>query len=228
MLLRVELHMHTTASDGRPSPEQAVRAAARKGLHVVAVTDHNTFRGASLAMRASRVINGVTVVPGSEVRTEYGDVNVLCPQLPRGEAPRVLAELRDWATENSCILVAVHPYNVMVHGIGPRVARLLHYFDAIEVWNAHGLPQFNLPAMLLAKRSGLPAVSGSDAHVAEEIGVAPTIIESETSPEAVVEAIARGRTRPSIGLPGPKTLLAVAAWSIERRLARFKPLPEAP
>jgi len=218
-VIRVELHMHTTVSDGRPSPEEALRAAARKGLHAVAVTDHNTFRGASLALRASRVLGGVTVVPGSEVRTEYGDVNVLCPHLPRGEAPRSLAELRDWATDNSCILVAVHPYNVFVHGIGRRVESLLHVFDAVEVWNAHGLPQFNLPAMLLARRRRVPAVSGSDAHVAEEIGVSPTLVDAEAKPEDIVEAVARGAARPVIGLPGPRTLIAIAAWSVARRLA---------
>ncbi len=216
----VELHMHTTASDGRPTPEDALRAAAFKGLAAVAVTDHNTFRGASLALRVAGLLGGPVVVPGSEVRTEYGDVNVLCPHLPRGEAPRLLGELRDWASENSCILVAVHPYNVMVHGIGPRVSRLLGYFDAIEVWNAHGLPQFNLPAMILAGRSGLPAVSGSDAHVAEEIGVAPTLVEDASTAEAVVDSIARGRVRPTIALPGPRALLAALAWSIERRLVR--------
>ncbi len=218
-MIKVELHMHTTASDGRPTPEEAVRIAARKELHAIAVTDHNTFRGASLAARASRVLGGVAVVPGSEVRTEYGDVNVLCPSMPQGEAPRRLEELRDWADSNSCILVAVHPYNVMVHGIGPRVARLLHLFEAIEVWNVHGLPQFNLPAMILAKKHKVPAVSGSDAHVAEEIGVAPTLVDSTAKPDAIVDAVARGRVKPVIALPGIKALIAIAAWSLERRVA---------
>jgi len=159
-----ELHAHTRVSDGRMTPEGLVRLARHMGLAAVAVTDHDSFRGASLAARVSRLLGGPLVVPGNEVRTEYGDVLVYCPE-PHPRAPKRLAILRDWAVERNCVLVAAHPYHPVRSSVGPRVSRLLGYFHAIEVWNSRGAPWFNAPALILAARAGLPGTSGSDAHV---------------------------------------------------------------
>ncbi len=47
---RADLHMHTTASDGWPTPTQLVEHAARRaGLDVIAITDHDTIEGARRA-----------------------------------------------------------------------------------------------------------------------------------------------------------------------------------
>ena len=200
-------------------PGELVRLARARGLAALAVTDHDTFRGASLAARASRVLGGPVIVPGNEVRTEYGDVLVLCPELhPR--APRRLASLREWATMNNCVLIAAHPYHPVRSSIGPRVSRLLGYFDAIEVWNSRGLPFFNAPALLLHQRSGKPATSGSDAHVPGELATSPVVLPDEPrSPGDVVEWIRRGLVEYTAGLPRPWVLPSILAWAIERRLA---------
>jgi 3',5'-nucleoside bisphosphate phosphatase len=71
----VDLHAHTTASDGTLSPEQLVVLAAERGIEVLAVTDHDTVDAIvpSLA-RASTL--GVTVVPGVELSTTERGVEV--------------------------------------------------------------------------------------------------------------------------------------------------------
>ena len=213
-----EIHCHSTASDGQLPPLDLVRLAKRKGLGVLAVTDHNTWRGSILADRARRLVGGPLVVFGNEVRTEYGDVLVLCPEPGSGE-PRGLRELREWADENGCVLVAAHPFHVGRSSVGPRVRELLDVFDAIEVWNARGIPLLNLPAMRLAEKAGKPGTSGSDAHTPRELGVAPIVLPGEPrGPGEVLEWIRRGMVRPTLGLPGPLTVAGIVAWSLARRL----------
>jgi predicted metal-dependent phosphoesterase TrpH len=78
-LLKAELHTHTTVSDGSITPLQLVAIAEKKRLDAVAVTDHDSFRGSSLALRAARLKGSkLTVIPGSEVRTDLGDILVYC------------------------------------------------------------------------------------------------------------------------------------------------------
>ena len=62
----IDLHSHTTASDGSFSPRELVTHARELGLHAVAVTDHDTFGGWDEAMHAGEEM-GVEVVPGIEL-----------------------------------------------------------------------------------------------------------------------------------------------------------------
>ena len=60
----VDLHMHSTASDGSRSPAEVVRAAKRAGLAAIALTDHDTMAGLAEAAAAGAEL-GVRVVPAS-------------------------------------------------------------------------------------------------------------------------------------------------------------------
>jgi 3',5'-nucleoside bisphosphate phosphatase len=64
--VRIDLHAHSTASDGTDTPAGLVRAAAHIGLDVVALTDHDTTAGWDEALDAADAA-GVLVVPGCEV-----------------------------------------------------------------------------------------------------------------------------------------------------------------
>lgn len=74
----IDLHAHTSASDGTEAPAQLVAAAVEAGLDVVAITDHDTTSGWSEAFDAARG-TGVTVLPGLELSTQldYASVHVL-------------------------------------------------------------------------------------------------------------------------------------------------------
>ncbi|MBB2503942.1 PHP domain-containing protein [Amycolatopsis echigonensis] len=65
--MRIDLHAHSTASDGTDSPAELVGAAARAGLDVVAITDHDTTAGWEPA--AAALPAGMTLVPGAELST---------------------------------------------------------------------------------------------------------------------------------------------------------------
>lgn len=74
----IDLHLHTTASDGRLPPASLVALAARAGLTVISVTDHDTVAGLGEAREAASAI-GVELVNGIEITAiEDGrDVHVL-------------------------------------------------------------------------------------------------------------------------------------------------------
>ncbi|MFF1510566.1 PHP domain-containing protein [Streptomyces sp. NPDC058326] len=63
--MRIDLHTHSTASDGTDSPADLVRNAAAAGLDVVALTDHDTTRGHAEAIDA--LPEGLTLVTGAEL-----------------------------------------------------------------------------------------------------------------------------------------------------------------
>jgi predicted metal-dependent phosphoesterase TrpH len=62
----IDLHMHTTASDGRSSPEELVAQAAALGLRILAVTDHDTIAGVAPAQAAAREV-GLRCHAGIEI-----------------------------------------------------------------------------------------------------------------------------------------------------------------
>ncbi len=65
----IDLHTHTTASDGQYSPSQLVEKAASKGISVLAITDHDTVAGLKEGEEAARRF-GITFVPGIEFNIE--------------------------------------------------------------------------------------------------------------------------------------------------------------
>ena len=91
---RIDLHIHTTASDGTLTPEEVVREASRLGLAAVAITDHDTAAG-YLAAAAEGERCGLEVVPGIEISTKFhASVHVLGYGIdPRSDA---LDEVLDW------------------------------------------------------------------------------------------------------------------------------------
>jgi 3',5'-nucleoside bisphosphate phosphatase len=71
---RIDLHTHSTASDGTTPPAQLVREAAEAGLDVVALTDHDTTDGHAEA--AAALPPGLSLVRGAEISCEAGGVSL--------------------------------------------------------------------------------------------------------------------------------------------------------
>jgi hypothetical protein len=76
---KVDLHVHSTASDGRLSPEEVVRKAAELGLAVIALADHDSVDGIIPALRAAREFPQLKLIPAVEVSTDVpsGEVHIL-------------------------------------------------------------------------------------------------------------------------------------------------------
>ena len=93
----VDLHMHSTASDGSRAPADVVRAAKRAGLAAIALTDHDTVSGVAEARRAGEEL-GVRVVAGVELSAVEGDTETHLLGLHLRDTSvieRALADLRD-------------------------------------------------------------------------------------------------------------------------------------
>ncbi len=75
MITYVDLHTHTTASDGVHTPTDNVRLALAAGLAAVAITDHDTVSGIDEALQEGERI-GIHVVPGVEISTVDRGVDV--------------------------------------------------------------------------------------------------------------------------------------------------------
>ena len=72
--MRIDLHTHSTASDGTDSPAELVRNAGAAGLDVVALTDHDTVSGHGAA--AGALPAGLTLVTGAELSCSLGGVSL--------------------------------------------------------------------------------------------------------------------------------------------------------
>jgi predicted metal-dependent phosphoesterase TrpH len=105
----VDLHTHSTESDGGESPAAVVAMAAAAGLHAVALTDHDTLSGIAEA-RASAERAGIPFVPGTElsVAWEGRPMHLLCYWIEPGPGPLQdrLAALRDGRDLRNAQIVA--------------------------------------------------------------------------------------------------------------------------
>ncbi|WP_405931114.1 PHP domain-containing protein [Streptomyces sp. NBC_00827] len=89
--MRIDLHAHSTASDGTDTPAELVRNAAAAGLDVVALTDHDTTRGYADAIDALPA--GLTLVTGAELSCRLDGVSMhMLAYLFDPEEPELLAE----------------------------------------------------------------------------------------------------------------------------------------
>lgn len=70
MRLKVDLHIHTTCSDGRMTPSEAVELADERKLAALSITDHDTFDGYEKAkIRADEL--GIELIPGVEITSTF-------------------------------------------------------------------------------------------------------------------------------------------------------------
>lgn len=77
--MRIDLHLHTTASDGRLTPEEVVHLSQSRGLSVIAITDHDSVEGIASALEAARTLPSLMVIPGVEISTDvpHGEIHIL-------------------------------------------------------------------------------------------------------------------------------------------------------
>ncbi len=162
--MRIDLHAHSTASDGTASPTLFVETAARAGLTVVALTDHDTVDGVAEAVAAAAPL-GVRVVPGVELSVMDGkeevhllglhlaDVGAIADALAEFRAGRAARAEAMVATLNA-LGVPVTLDAVLAEAAGgalgrPHVARALvaggwvtDLREAFDKWLGAGRPAF--------------------------------------------------------------------------------------
>ena len=69
-MIEVDLHLHTTASDGALTPTQLVDLCAERGLRVICISDHDTTNGLPEALQAAAAYPDRAIIPGIELSTD--------------------------------------------------------------------------------------------------------------------------------------------------------------
>ncbi|RDI72187.1 CehA/McbA family metallohydrolase [Halopelagius longus] len=195
--LRFDPHVHSEGSYDCETPVEAIlERAAAAGLDAVAVTDHDeideSLRAAELAP-----VYGLVGIPGVEVSTAEGHLLALgVESVP--ETGRSLAETARRVADAGGVSVVPHPFQRSRHGARRRAIDGAAV-DAVEVYNAHTLTGLrNGQARSYADARSIPGVGGSDAHGPALVGRAYTVVGvprgKEADPEAVLDAVAAGRT----------------------------------
>jgi predicted metal-dependent phosphoesterase TrpH len=72
---KVDLHMHTTYSDGAYSPTELVQLAHKAGLNIISITDHDSINGLKEAITVGKDL-GIEVVPGLEISTDLEEKEI--------------------------------------------------------------------------------------------------------------------------------------------------------
>jgi predicted metal-dependent phosphoesterase TrpH/glycosyltransferase involved in cell wall biosynthesis len=206
-----DLHMHTSWShDCSIEVDELLEHAESEGLGAIAITDHNVFGGALEAVERARSRN-LIVIPGEEVKTD--DQGELIGLFLREEIPRGMsfAETVTAIREQEGIVYLPHPFDRM-HAIPfpATLHRHLHEIDVLEVYNARLLFEgYNDEAIRFARKYGLPAGAGSDAHVLQGIGTGALRMRAFDGPEEFMRSL---RTAEVLRRPKSLAYLQSLKW----------------
>jgi len=204
--IAIDFHVHTCYShDSLADVRQVLRAAARRGLAGVAITDHNTIEGArearpvaSQMIREGMLPPNFLVIEGEEISSLQG--HILGLFLSREIRPGMsAAETVEAIHGAGGLAVAAHPR--LGDGVGALASTLP--FDAVETKNGAEEIEFAVATRSAQSHrdafyAGItkPRTGGSDAHDPASVGVCYTLLECAPTAEGVRAAILAGRTSP--------------------------------
>jgi len=183
--MKYDLHIHSKYSaDGLLEPKRIVEIARTRGLSGIAVTDHNTIKGALKAKKYET--DDLKVICGSEISTERGEVIGLfiSSEIKSTTFQEVVEEVK----EQDGIVVLPHPFDdVRRTGIYPEKGDI-KLIDCVETFNSRCLRQkYNDKAAQFAGENGLSVAAGSDAHFAREVGKAGIITQEDNIRDALIK-----------------------------------------
>ena len=177
----IDLHVHTTASDGTCSPAEAVRLAKDTGLRALAVTDHDTVEAHAEA-RAEAARIGIEFVPGIEISTKYGvAVHILGYYIDadrRGMRGLLdwIVEDRDSRNEKMCALMAADGLPVSYAAMKERFGEVI------------GRPNFGQILVELGLARDVNDAFARYVEKGQRYYIPRTILPIERAVESIVEA----------------------------------------
>lgn len=191
---RVDLHTHTTASDGTLAPAALVRLAVEHGVRVLAITDHDSTDGLAGAAAEAARHPGLTLVPGIEINcdVEGAEIHVLGYLLDH-DAPWFEAFLREQRTERVA----------RVQTIADRLADLGMPITADEVFAVarEGSPGRPHVAQVMVARGYVRSVREAFERYLRTGGAA-NVPRRRLTPVEAVQVIRRARGVPVLAHPG--------------------------
>jgi len=181
--VKFDLHLHSTASDGRLSPEDVVRTAAKLGLAVISITDHDSVDGIAPALKAAENHPPLQVIPGVECSTD----------VPRGEV-HILGYFINYTNPELIIKLAAfrNSRRVRAQKMIDKLAAMGINIEWSRVEDIAGAGSVGRPhiAQAMLEKGYVPSLKEAfNRYIGRE---APAYVEREKmTPEEVVELIAR-------------------------------------
>ena len=183
-----DFHCHTVYShDGTMTVDALIEVAQAAGINCLAITDHNTIEGA-VAMQATAPFK---IIVSEEIKSSEGEIIgfFLKEQVPPGLSPEeTVARIKS----QGGLVCIPHPFDLVRRSHIKRKAldRILPQVDIIEAFNARMIVPFgNRRAAALVKRTGLPAIAGSDGHTPREIGQVKVHMPDFATPQEFLQAL---------------------------------------
>ncbi len=196
-MLKADFHVHTTRSphpfygkvllDGLNSPREMAEQAARKGLDVIAITDHKTFFPRQEAEKLTKE-TGVLIIPGAELSLGRKEVIVLGVE---SVSSKNLNDLKQEVDKKGGVLIACHPFDPLGRG-----HKNVEDFHAVEVQNGFSTLRHFDQLSALADKHKKSKVCGSDAHWTPHLGYIHCLVDAEKNVESVLDAIKTGKVEP--------------------------------
>jgi hypothetical protein len=232
-VVQADLHVHTRFSDGLLTPCDLAILARRRGLDVIAVTEHNTVFPAYLARACARFISGApAIVIGEEITTK--GAHLLALGLERTVDARLpLAESIADAQEQGALVIAAHP----TERFYPALDAVCDKLDGVEIMHPlayRGSSPIGSYAEIRAFAERCPSartlVGSSDYHGGSVLGLVRTYVFVEGDGDAeFIDALKSGRSvsfDPSgVGLGPPELVKALADEPLADRGARYDYAP---
>ncbi|HOC77596.1 MAG TPA: PHP domain-containing protein [Methanofastidiosum sp.] len=196
---KIDTHIHTKYSgnskmisvipDCISRPERILKFADKKGIDLLAITDHDTIRGGieTEKLAPSRII------VGEEISTSEGELLglFLNESIPPNLSPE---ESIERVREQGGLAIAAHPYSVICPCFKDLIYKLK--VDGIEVFNAfHRDGILNRKAAEENKKIKNASLAGSDAHTERMVGNAYTLFKGNTA-EDFYKAVKKKKTIP--------------------------------
>jgi 3',5'-nucleoside bisphosphate phosphatase len=197
----VDLHAHTTASDGALAPRDLVRTAVRHGVRVLAVTDHDSTGGLAEAMEEAAQHPPLTIVPGLEINCDVdgGEVHVLGYYVDH-EAPWFQDFLREQRAER----------RARIYRLAERLGELGLPIDPEEVFAivGEGAPGRPHVAQVMVQRGYVKSVREAFDRYLRTNGPA-AVARRRVTPAEAIAIIQRARGVPVLAHPGVTGLDAI-------------------
>jgi hypothetical protein len=233
VVLAGDFHVHSFPGDGSLPPWDIAREARRRGLDVVALTNHNSMLSSRLAEMLPSSSGGALLIPSQELTAagyHMGAIGVPAAIVWRQSAASAAAEIR----ARGGVAIALHPARQHARSFDAA----LDVLDGIEA--AHPLIHVfedgrrDMEAFYRrakAQRPSIAAIGSTDFHHFAPVGLARTyLFARDASREGVLDAIRRGATVACDGVGktyGPAELVAVVDADC-RRAATAPPAGSGP
>jgi predicted metal-dependent phosphoesterase TrpH len=175
-MLKLDLHVHSKYSeDGTGSPKDIIKSIKKKGLHGVAITDHNTIKGSIESLKLAQ--KNFIVIPGIEISTTDG--HILALNIKKKIPWKLtIEETVDRIIDEGGLPIVPHLIRNMSGIKKTKLKILKEKIHSIEVFNSCSQPKTNLKIAKIAKEFNLGGTGGSDTHDPFYAGYGYTTIDT--------------------------------------------------